>query len=82
MDSLEFMMELDISHCLVLKNMILFTIELDILTVLHIFFITIMQKSKVDSFDSLPIEKALILHNVIILIKSGHILRRMFLLIS
>ena len=82
MDSLEFMMELDISHCLVLKNMILFTIELDILTVLHIFFITIMQKSKVDSFDSLPIEKALILHNVIILIKSVHILRRMFLLIS
>ena len=82
MDSLEFMMELDISHCLVLKNMILFTIELDILTVLHIFFITIMQKSKVDSFDSLPIEKALILHNVIILIKSVHIRRRMFLLIS
>ena len=31
MDLLEFMMELDISHCLAQKNMKLFTTELDIL---------------------------------------------------
>ena len=34
------------------------------------FFLTITQKSKIDSYDSLPLEKILVLHNVIILIKS------------
>ena len=37
--------------------------------VLHMLFLAIMQESY-DSYDSLPLEKTLTLHNVIILIKS------------
>ena len=33
-------------------------------------FVIIMQKIKVESYDSLPLEKTLTFHNVIILIKS------------
>ena len=44
------MTELDILYYLALKNMMLFTIELDILkvkkVVLHMLFLLIMQKSK------------------------------------
>ena len=50
MDLLELMMELDIYYYFEVKNMILFTAELDILLaykmVLHMLFLTIMQKSK------------------------------------
>ena len=50
MDLLELMMELDIYYYFEVKNMILFTAELDILLAykmaLHMLFLTIMQKSK------------------------------------
>ena len=50
MDLLELMMELDIYYYFEVKNMILFTAELDILLaykmVLHMLFLTIMQRSK------------------------------------
>ena len=36
----------------------------------HICFFSLLHKIKADSYDSLPIEKRLTLHNVIILIKS------------
>ena len=52
----------------------LFTTELEILAIKkvasHIFLLTIFAKIKVDSYDSLPTEKILTLHNVIIHIKS------------
>ena len=38
--------------------------------VLHILFLIIMQKPKIDLCDSLPLEKTLTLHNVRILIRS------------
>ena len=50
MDLLEFMMGLDIEYYLVLKNMIPFTIELDILlaikAALHMLFLLTMKKSR------------------------------------
>ena len=67
MDLLEFMMELDIYCYLVLKNMMPFTIGLNILqfkkVVLHMSFLITMQ-------ESLPLEKTGTFHNAIILIKS------------
>ena len=62
MDLLEFMMELDIYYNLELKNMISFTTGLDILyelkLVLHITVIFhSYEKTKVDSYDSFPLEK-------------------------
>ena len=61
MDLLEFMIEPDIYQYLVLKNMIPFTIALDILLhiiseVLHIFSCK-YAIIKIDSFYSLPTEK-------------------------
>ena len=63
--------------------MTLFTNKLDILLAIsHIFFLSVLQKSKL---DSLLIEKILTLHNVIIYIKSvlnkdkNHYYYRMFL---
>ena len=35
-----------------------------------IFFLAVLRKSKLDSYNSLPTEKILTLHNVIILVKS------------
>ena len=49
--------------------MILFTIELDINSITYALSLY-YAKVKVDSYNSLPIEKTLALHNVIILIKS------------
>ena len=67
MDLLEFMMELDIYCYLVLKNMMPFTIGLNILqfkkVVLHMSFLITMQ-------ESLPLEKTGTFHNAIILINS------------
>ena len=63
----------------VLKNMISFTIGLDIkyyllVIILKVVFYFIFSqyytKIKVDFYDSLPLEKTLTSHNVIILIKS------------
>ena len=54
--------------------MMLFTIELDSLqvkeVVLNMFFSHNSAKIKMNSYDSLPLEKTLTLHNVIILINS------------
>ena len=56
------------------EKMIPFTVGWDILSVkkvvLHMFFLIIMQKIKIGLYDSLPPQKRLTLHNVIILIKS------------
>ena len=61
------MTELDILHGLTLKNMMLFrSLNSSITYFLSHIFLNI----KVDSHGSWPIEKALTLHNVIILIKS------------
>ena len=75
MDLLEFMMGLDIYHYLVLKNVILFTIDLNILfsqksSITHVFSHNYAKLCKVNSYDSLPLEKTLTLKNVIIFIKS------------
>ena len=79
MDLLDSLMELDIYY-LALKDMMLFTTELNILkvkkVVSHIFFSHYYAKTKVgvDSYDPLSIDKILTLRDVIILIKS-HFLR-------
>ena len=74
MDLLEFMMEPDILCYLALQNMMQFKIGLDILYVKkvasHVFFLINYARIKVDSNDPLPLEKSLILHYLIILIKS------------
>ena len=71
---LKFMMELDISYFLIMGSLIKFVIKLNILqvkkggitdSVNHNF-----ARTRNDSYDSLPIEKILTFHNVIILIKS------------
>ena len=36
------------------------------------FFSLLLREIKVDSYDSLPLEKTLILYNVLIVIKSDH----------
>ena len=63
-----------ILYYLVLKNMILFTIALDILSVkkvvLHIFLSDNYARIRIDSYDSLDLEKTLTFHNVTILINS------------
>ena len=59
---------------LTLKNMMLFITELDILKdkklVPPMFLLSNFGKIKIDSYDSLPIEKTFILHNVAVLITS------------
>ena len=74
MDLLEFMMELEIYHYLEVKNMVSFIPELDNLQEQKVVFITYVishnyAKIEVDSYDSLPLEKTMAFHNVIILIK-------------
>ena len=53
--------------------MITFKVGLDILkvtkVVLHMFFSHNYTRIRIDSYDSLPLEKTLTLHNVIILVK-------------
>ena len=73
MDLLEFMMELDIWHCLALKYMMLFTTELDILKskkwhdiYFSYYFFSLFCKNQ----SYLPVEEILTLQNVVILIKS------------
>ena len=74
MDLLKFMIQLDICYYLVMKNMMQFMMRLDILqlkksgitySISHNF-----ARIKIDSYNSLPIEKTLIFYNVMILIKS------------
>ena len=71
---LTFMMELDIQYFLIMGSLIKFVIKLNILqvkkggitdSVNHNF-----ARIRNDSYDSLPTEKILTFHNVIILIKS------------
>ena len=74
MDSSEFMMELDIWHYLELKNTIQSTTGLDLVEVksgITYPFSHNYARTKADSYDSLPLEKTLTFHNVIILIKSA-----------
>ena len=69
-----------------LKNITLFTTYLISLksSIIYVFFLY-FAKIKVDSYNSLPIEKALTFHNVIILIKpvlnkdKNHYYYKMFL---
>ena len=71
-----------------LKNIILFTTELNVLSLkegITYIFSHYFAKIKVDFYDILPVEKMLTLHNVIILIKSvlnkdeNHYYYKMFL---
>ena len=79
-------MEVDIYNCFALKNITLFTTYLISLksSIIYVFFLYFV-KIKVDSYNSLPIEKALTFHNVIILIKpvlnkdKNHYYYKMFL---
>ena len=73
MHLLEFIMGLDIKYYLVLKKMMLFPIELRYFTsrksgITYVFSRN-YERIKIDSSNSLPLEKMLIFHNVIILIK-------------
>ena len=71
---LEFMTELDIQCYLALKNMFWFTAGLEMLQEkkrgITYVFSDYYARIKVDSYDSLPLEKTLTLHKFIILIKS------------
>ena len=72
MDYLKFMMVLDIWHYLALEKMMVFTIELDLISqkvevhVLSHYY----AKVKTDFYNSLPLENTLTFCNIIILIKS------------
>ena len=75
MGLLEFMMELPIQYYLEVKNMVSFTTVLFILQEGVKSGITYVishnyTKIKVDSYNSLPLEKTVTFHNIIILIKS------------
>ena len=72
MDLLEFMTKLDIEYYLEVKNMILYSTGLDLINVKSSIIYIISHnyaKIKVDSYDSLPLEKTMTFCNVIILIK-------------
>ena len=66
MDLLEFVMDLHSFYYSVLKNMIPFTIGLDKKSDIRYVFSCNYARVKVDSYDSLPIAKMLILHNLLV----------------
>ena len=73
MDLLEFMTKLDIEYYLEVKNVIPYSTGLDLISVKSGIIYIISHnyaKIKVDSYDSLPLEKTMTFCNVIILIKS------------
>ena len=72
MDLLEFMTKLDIEYYLEVKNLIPYSTGLDLINVKSGIIYIISHnyaKIKVDSYDSLPLEKTMTFCNVIILIK-------------
>ena len=72
MDLLEFMTKLDIEYYLEVKNMIPYSTGLDLINVKNGIIYIISHnyaKIKVDSYDSLRLEKTMTFCNVIILIK-------------
>ena len=68
MDLLVFMMEIDIQYCLALKkcDAIYDRVLIVITYAASDNYVTI----KIDSYNALPLEKTLTLHNVIVLLKS------------
>ena len=75
MDLLEFMIELDVSHCLAFNNIMLFTTKITYLISLKrsitYIFSYFFAKINFHSYYPLPIEKRLTLCNVIKHIKSA-----------
>ena len=70
MGLLEFMMELDSQYYLEVKNIISFTSRLSVKCGIAYIISHNYAKIKIDSYNFLPLEKAITFHNVIILITS------------